>query len=157
MKVRRGTGALCLNFVEGGGCHATGGKCLLGPNSASAKNRDGGCELHGTFDVWLTHKNDLLITDMGFPSEEPKQCFALGVHLTLARKIAASKMRQLRTSVITSEHRCFKCHERYWVSEHRRLTGLLEIGIGYLCPDCIGESKSVDVEERLGVLRYWCG
>jgi len=148
---------LCLNFVEGDGCYATGGKCLLGLNGASAKNRDGGCELHGKFDVWLTHKNDLLITDTGFPSDEPKQCFALGVHLTLARQIAANKMRQLRTSVITTERRCFKCQERYWVSEHRRPAGLLEIGIGYLCPDCIGESKSVDVEQRLGVLQYWCG
>jgi len=129
----------------------------LGLNGALAKNHDGVCELHGRFDVWLTHKNDILITDMGFPSEEPKQCLALGVHLTLAKKIAENKMRKLRTSVITSERRCFKCQKRYWLSEHRRPAGLLEVGIGYLCPDCIGENQSVDVEERLGVLRYWCG
>ena len=148
---------MCLNFVKGGSCYATGGQCLLGLNGALAKNHDGECELQGMFDVWLTHKNDILLTDMGFPSEEPKQCLAFGVQLTLAKKIAENKIRQLRTSIITSEHRCFKCQKRYWVSEHRRPAGLLEIGIGYLCPDCIGESKSVDVEERLGVLRYWCG
>jgi hypothetical protein len=147
---------LCRNFVEGGGCYATGEKCLLGLSGASARNKDGACELHGNFDVWLTEKNELLITDLGFPSEEPKQCLALGVNETLAREIAANKAHQLQTSMLTSERRCSKCQRSYWVSEHSRSTGLLEIGAGYFCPDCI-DKESASVEGKVGVQRYWCG
>jgi len=146
---------LCLNFVEGGGCHVTGGKCVLGLRGASAENRDGDCKLHGMFDVWVTQENQLLITDMGFPSEEPKQCLALGVDEKLARKIASNKVSELRTSILTTERICSICEKHYWISEHPPQSGLLEIGKGYLCPHCARESKSV--KERLGVLRYWCG
>jgi DNA-directed RNA polymerase subunit RPC12/RpoP len=146
---------LCLNFVEGGDCHLTGGKCLLGLSGASAANRNGDCEFHGIFDVWVTQKNQLLITDMGFPSEEPKQCLALGINETLARKIASDKVDKLGTCILTTERRCLKCRRQFWITQHTSKFGLLETGKGYFCPDCISEGRSI--EERLGVLRYWCG
>lgn len=148
---------MCLNFVQGGGCYATGGRCLLGLQGASAKNHDGGCELHGKFDVWLNQQNGLLITDLGFPSEEPKQCLALGINENLARKIAEDRARQLGSSVVTTERRCFKCEKNYWISEHADLSGFQEIGRGCLCPRCINAKGDQGLEEKLGVLRYWCG
>jgi hypothetical protein len=147
---------VCLNFVEGGGCYATGGRCLLGPSGASARNKDAICDLHGNFDVWLTEADDLLITDLGFPSEEPKQCLALGVNEALAREVAAKKAHELGTSIHTSEHRCSRCQKSYWVSEHTRSSGLLETSSTYFCPDCI-RNKSISVESKLGVQQYWCG
>jgi hypothetical protein len=146
---------LCLNFVEGGECHLTGGKCLLGLSGASAENRNSGCEFHGNFDVWVTGKNQILITDLGFPSEEPKQCLALGINETIARKIASDKVDKLRTSILTTERRCLKCRRKFWITQHTSNAGLLDTGKNYLCPDCIGEVRSI--EDRLGVLCYWCG
>jgi len=128
----------------------------LGLSGASARNKDGMCVLHGSFDVWLTEKNSLLITDLGFPSDDPKKCLALGVNEALAREIAKKEALQLKTSILTSERRCSNCQRSYWVSEHDRSPGLFEIGAGNLCRDCINR-KSVEVEERHGVQRYWCG
>ncbi len=147
---------MCLNFVQGGGCNATGGKCLLGLRGASARNEDGECEFQGRFDVWVTQTNELLITDMGFPSEEPKQCLAFGINETLARKIAEDRVQDFQTSVATTERRCLKCEKLYWVSEHEPVSGLREVGQGYLCAHCMFEGNG-DVKRRLGVLRYWCG
>ena len=99
----------------------------------------------------------MLITDMGFPSEEPKQCLALGVNENLARRIAAERAQKFGTSVLTSQRKCFKCGRRYWVSEHNHASGLQEIGQGYLCPDCMQKDTRKDFEKELGALRYWCG
>ena len=85
---------MCMNFVEGGMCHITGEKCLLGPRGVTAKNSGGECEMHGRFDVWLTEENNLFISDMGTPAEEPKRCFALGVNVRLALDIATAKAKQ---------------------------------------------------------------
>lgn len=148
---------LCLNFVQGGGCYATGGKCLLGVRGVSARNQDGECELHGRFDVWVTETNELFITDMGFPSEEPKQCLALAVNETLARKIAEEVAKRLQTSVKTTERRCMMCQNLYWTSGHEPAPGLCDVGQGYLCPSCILENSNVEAKKQLGVLQYWCG
>lgn len=148
---------MCLNYVQGGGCYATGERCLLGLSGASARNYDGECELHGKFDVWVTQENDLLVTDLGFPSEEPKQCLALGVNESLARRIAVGKAKQFGRSVLTSERRCVKCGRRYWVIDHKPASGLLRVGQGYFCPSCIPENSVEALEKELGVLRYWCG
>jgi hypothetical protein len=142
---------VCLNFVEGGRCYATGTECLLGMNGASAKNRDAVCVLHGEFDVWLTEKNQLLVTDLGFPSEEPKQCLALGVNEALARKIASEKANELMSSILTTERTCLKCGRQYWISGHK----LTASGKSRLCPNCISDTKSL--AERQNVLGYWCG
>ncbi len=148
---------MCLNFVQGGECYATGGKCLLSSRGASVSNCDGECELHGKFDVWVTEENDLLITDMGFPSEEPRQCLALGVNENLASRIATEKAQKFGSAVLTSQRRCFKCGRRYWVSEHKYVSGLQKIGHGYFCPACSRGDPAKDFEKELGALRYWCG
>jgi hypothetical protein len=149
--------SLCLNFVEGGGCHLIDRKCLLGERGATAKNPDGECEFHGKFDVWLTEHNDLFITDMGFPSDEPKQCLALGVHESLARTIALEKSKKLVSRVMTSERRCIRCEAFYWISQHKRTLGLLEVGRNNFCPECIDSVTDQERERRLGAQRYWCG
>ena len=91
--------SLCLNFVLGGNCHATGGKCTLGATGASVKNETLECELHGKYDVWVLQDDKLLVTDLGFPSEEPKQCLALGINQRLAARIAG---REISTTWNTS-------------------------------------------------------
>lgn len=149
--------SLCLNFVEGGECHLIDGKCLLGDRGATAKNSDGECEFHGKFDVWLTEHNYLLITDMGFPSDEPKQCLALGVKESLARTIAMEKSKKLVTKVMTSERRCSRCEALYWTSQHKRSSGLVETGYNNFCPECINLVTDQERERKLGAQRYWCG
>lgn len=148
---------MCLNFVEGGGCHVLDGKCLLAERGATVRNSDGECELHGRFDVWLTEHNDLLITDMGFPSDEPKQCLALGVNESLARSIAMDKSKKLVTRVVTSERRCIRCGAFYWISQHKVSSGLAETGHSNFCPECIDRVTDQERERRLGAQRYWCG
>jgi DNA-directed RNA polymerase subunit RPC12/RpoP len=148
---------LCMNFIERGFCHVTGEKCFLGLRGATAKNVDGECELHGRFDVWLTQRNDLLITDMGFPAEEPKQCFALGINEHLARSIASERAKQMKTSVLTTQRRCIKCGTQYWMTQYRDSLGLLETGRANFCPNCRASEIDEEMERRLGAQRYWCG
>ena len=148
---------MCMNFIEGGFCHVTGEKCSLGLRGASAKNADGECELHGSFDVWLTQRNDLLITDMGFPAEEPKQCLALGINESLARGIASEKAKRLGGAVLTSQRRCIRCGTQYWMTQYRDSRGVLETGHANFCPNCRAFGTDEEMERRLGAQRYWCG
>jgi len=129
----------------------------LGGRGADAKNADRECEFHGEFDVWLTEQNDLLITDMGFPSDEPKRCLALGVRENIARTIAMGESKKLGSKVMTSKRRCIRCGTLYWTSHHNRSSGLLETGLNNFCPECTSHLTDLDRERRLGVERYWCG
>jgi hypothetical protein len=142
---------VCFNFVEGGRCYATGTECLLGTRGVSANNRDAVCALHGRFDVWLTEKDQLLVTDLGFPAEEPKQCLALSVNEALARKIACDKASELGSSILTTERTCLKCGSQYWISGHK----LPATGKSRLCPNCIANVTAL--QEKPNVLDSWCG
>lgn len=146
-----------MNFVRGGNCYATGAKCLLGAKGASVKNNAGECELHGKFDVWVMQDDRLIVSDLGFPSDEPKQSLALGINNKLATQIAQEKSRQLGTSVLTTQRGCFGCSTRFWMSEHEALSGAAETGKGYLCPACIGLETEGSMAKKLGILGYWCG
>jgi hypothetical protein len=148
---------MCLNFVQGGRCHVIGGECLLGVRGDSARNIDGECELHGKFDIWVTHENDILITDVGIPSAEPKQCLALGINQVVAERIAKQKAQELGTNIFTTRRRCFRCARPFWISDHAELHGLAVVGQSYFCPLCIRDKIDQDMERRLGALRYWCG
>ena len=148
---------MCMNFVQGGRCYATRGRCLLGSRGSFASNTDRECELHGKFDVWAMQDNTLLISDMGFPSGEPKQCLALGVSQDLAKGIAEEHSRQFRTDVVTTQRRCFQCAKLFWISEHCDSSNLASIERGYLCPLCIRQEVSNFTSTKLGLLRYWCG
>jgi hypothetical protein len=147
---------MCLNYVQGGKCYATHQDCLLGQNGASAPNDSGTCSLHGKFDVWITHDNRALISDLGFPSEEPKQCLALGVTEQLAVEIAQKSAQELATRILTTERRCLGCGKPYWYTEHEN-SKVVGIGRGYLCPDCIAHETEQGFATRLGNLGYWCG
>lgn len=147
---------MCLNFVQDGRCHATGAKCILGSRGATVSNEAGECELHGRFDVWVTERDELLMTDMGFPAEEPKQCLAMGINQNLAQKIVEDFAKQRKFTTKTAQHRCLKCQQLYWISEHESSSGLRKTGKGYFCPTCIREGDE-DLEKRLGMLRHWCG
>jgi len=148
---------LCLNFVEGGMCYATGGICILGTKGALAKNDDGACELHGKFDVWVMQDDRLLVSDLGFPSDEPKQCLALGINRNLATHIANEKSKRFGTTVISTQRKCLSCGGSYWMSEHDSSAGNVERGRGYFCPACIGQQTEQSLAKRLGILGYWCG
>ena len=149
---------MCLNFVKrNGSCCATGDKCLLGEKGTSARNEDNDCPLHGRFDVWVMQDNRILITDLGFPSDEPKQCMALGISEELSKKIALERSRQLGTTVLTTERKCIGCGQPYWYSKHQTKAGQAEIGKGNFCLDCIAHQNEVLLTGKLGDLRYWCG
>jgi len=147
---------LCLNFIEDGKCHVNGRRCLLGPRGAAAKNEDRGCELHGGFDVWGARGN-LLVTDLGFPPDEPVQSFALGVNETVAMQIASAKSREMGIPLTTSKRKCMQCGNMYWVSEHVRTAGLTRRGYVTFCPSCLGRADHAEVESKLGENRHWCG
>ena len=148
---------MCLNFVQGGDCYATGAKCLLGLEGASAKNPDRGCVLHGIYDVWIMQDNGLLISDLGFPSEEPKQCLALGINEKLAKQIAAERSRKLGTTVLTTERKCLGCGRPFWYSDHENSPRRVETGRGFFCSDCLSHETEQTMTRKLGNLGYWCG
>lgn len=148
---------MCLNFVRNGSCYATADKCLLGEKGELARNQDRECPLHGEFDVWLLQDDRVLISDMGFPSEEPKQCLALGINEELATQIAQNKSRKLGTSMLTSERKCLRCGRSYWYSRHEASAAHAQIGKGYFCPGCISGESEQALSTKLGRLGYWCG
>jgi ferredoxin len=148
--------ALCLNFIENGTCHVNGRKCILGARGAIARNEDYECELHGGFDVWVTDHN-LLVTDLGFPAEEPIQSLALRVNEEAAMAIALVKSDELTLPLTTSKRKCIRCGELYWMSSHVRSPGLIQNGCARVCPKCLGDVEGLEMERRLGEQRYWCG
>ena len=148
---------LCLNYVQGGTCYATGGKCILGAEGALVKNNALACELQGKFDVWVMQDDRLLVSDLGIPSDEPKQCLALGINQKLATQIANEKSKRFGTSVVTTQRKCFCCGVPYWMSEHDSSAGNAETGRGYFCPSCIDRQTEESVAKKLGILGYWCG
>ena len=148
---------MCLNFVQGGRCSVNGSSCLLGPNGASARNEEGLCELHGRFDVWLTQENNLLISDLGFPSDDPKQCLALGINRNIAEEIAQRKVSELGTKILTTKHECIRCSKPFWTSEHDQASPLAKSGQSYLCSECINKKNDEGIVKKMGVLQYWCG
>jgi hypothetical protein len=146
-----------LNFVQGGNCYATGGKCIFGVKGASVRNDTLACELHGKFDVWIMQDDRLLVSDLGIPSDEPKQCLALGINRKLATQIANEKSKRFGTSIVTTQRKCLCCGLLYWMSEHDSCAGNAETGRGYFCPSCIDRQTEGSVTEKLGILGYWCG
>lgn len=148
---------LCLNFVEGGNCYATGGRCSLGSRGALAKNDALECDLQGKFDVWVMQGNRLLVTDLGFPSDDPKQCLALGINERLATQIAGEKARQSGCTVLTTQRKCLRCDTKFWMSEHVSLSYAAQTAKAYFCPTCIRQETEESVARKLGVLGYWCG
>ena len=148
---------LCLNFIENGKCHLNGGPCILGAHGAVAKNENRECTFQGTFDVWVTDRG-LLVTDLGFPPEEPvTQSIAVGVSETVAMSMAAAKSKEKRIPLVTSERRCIRCGASYWMSQHTRTTGLTQNGYANFCPTCFPRVDRSEVESRLGEQRHWCG
>lgn len=148
---------MCLNFVQGAICYATGGKCLLEARGASVTNQTMECKLHGRFDVWVMQDDRLLVTDLGFPSDEPKQCLALGINEELATKIAGEKARQGGRAVQTTKRKCLRCQTEFWTSGHLGLSYAAQIAKGYFCPSCIQQETEDSVVRKLGELGYWCG
>jgi hypothetical protein len=115
------------------------------------------CELHGKYDIWVMQDGKVLVTDLGFPSDEPKQCLALGVSQELATGIADEKSQQLGTAVITTQRRCLRCRALFWISEHGASSSALQTAKGYFCPTCARQETQESVTKELGILGCWCG
>jgi hypothetical protein len=152
-----GFAALCMNYVEGGRCHLLAKACLLGAKGASAKNQDGECPIHGQIDVWVMQNDDLLISDIGSPSEEPKQSVALGINQPLAESIAHSRSAQTGAKVLTTQRRCLACANLFWMSEHSRREAMAQEGVGNICPTCTEKRSGAPLPGHLDRLRHWCG
>lgn len=148
---------LCLNFVQGGICYATREKCLLGARGASIRNDTLECGLHGRFDVWAMQDDRILVSDLGIPSDEPKQCLALGISQTLAIQIGRKKADDLGTTVHTTERKCRCCGTPFWMSEHDSSSRTARTGRAYFCPGCISQETEASMARELGILGYWCG
>jgi hypothetical protein len=146
-----------MNYIEGGGCHVTGKSCILGVGGRSANNKDSGCPLHGQFDVWILQNDDLLVSDIGFPSEEPKQCLALGITKALADQIARRKSIQVGTRVLTTQRTCLVCTKPFWMIEHATYSVMAQEGRSKLCPDCVEKRVDIPIQNMLESLRHWCG
>lgn len=99
----------------------------------------------------------LLVSDLGFPSEEPKQCLALGINEQLARQIVGVSLRQIGITFLTTERKCLGCEKKFWYSGHELSTKQAQIGRGYICPNCISHETEDDLARKLGNLGYWCG
>ena len=136
---------MCMNYIEGGMCHVTGWECLLG--TSYEPNRD--CVLQGNFDVWITHDDRILISDMGSPSPEPKRSVALGVEKGLAGQIAVLAARKVLGQITTTQQKCRRCKSVYWITEHE--SAAPKLGRRYFCPMCIEGIGEIDVPD------YWCG
>lgn len=147
---------MCLNFIEDGRCHVNGRRCILGTHGATARNEDHECELHGGFDVWVAQGN-LLVTDLGFPPEEPVLSVVLGVNEAVAMQVASEKSKQMGIPLVTSKRKCIQCGDFYWVSQHVRTLGLTQRGYVTFCPSCLGGLNPGDVESKLRENRHWCG
>jgi ribosomal protein S27AE len=132
-----------MNFVEGGTCHVTGKECLLGTIEVAKR-----CELQGGFDVWVTQDDEILLSDIGPPSPEPKRSIALGVQKQLANVIAQRAACTIGSPVITTQKECRECGKKYWLSDHESSREERRIGRRYFCPNCIGTVSSPS---------YWCG
>jgi len=122
-----------------------------------AKNDAMTCELQGEFDVWVMQDDRLLLSDLGIPSDEPKQSLALGINQKLATKIANEKSQSFRTSVVTTQRKCLCCGVSYWMSEHACSAGNAEVGRAYFCPSCISQQTEESIVKKLGILGLWCG
>lgn len=142
---------MCMNFVEGGICHATRQKCILGPVHQPNQL----CHLQGCFDVWITQDDNILLSDMGPPSPEPKRSMALGVEKELAISIAQAAAREMACRIFTSKQICHQCGRSYWISEHES-EGTPRLGRRHFCPKCI-----LTVDQKTSAtkaeLNYWCG
>lgn len=130
-------------------------RCLLGQRGKTAKNAERECELHGNFDVWIMEDGRVFVTDLGFPSEEPKQCLALAINGEVALRLAREKSKQTRSPLQTSQRRCFSCGRSFWVSEHDDTVG--GTGKSYFCPTCITGENEESMAKKLGIQQYWCG
>jgi len=133
-----------------------GRNCILGAYGATARNDDRECELHGGFDVWVAQGN-LLVTDLGFPPDEPVQSIALGVNEIVAMEVASEKSKQMGIPLTTSKRKCIQCGSSYWVSQHLRVSGLARRGYVIFCPSCLDHVNHPDEESKLGQNRHWCG
>jgi hypothetical protein len=142
---------LCMNYIEGGTCHVTGRECLLG--SSYDVNRE--CAIRGTFDVWVTCHDEVLISDIGSPSPEPKRSVALGVDKRVADEIAIFTARKNSLEIITSQQRCRQCGRRYWLTEHESST-VTRLGRRSFCSKCIERFDRSSVG-KFDVPDYWCG
>jgi hypothetical protein len=148
---------MCLNYVQGGKCYATGQECLLGVKGASVRNDTLECRLHGKFDVWVMQDGKILVSDLGIPSDEPKECVALGINPTLAVEIGRRRAKHLGTLVQTTERKCHRCGSLFWMSEHDSSSGAAKTGRGYFCPKCIPQETEATMARELGILGHWCG
>ena len=142
---------MCMNYIEGGMCHVTGGECLLG--TSYELNHE--CGIRGNFDVWITCDDKILISDIGSPSPEPKRSVALGVERRVADEIATVTARKNSGEIVTTEQRCRHCGKTYWITEHESST-ITRLGRRCFCPKCIEKIDRCGVGE-FDIPDYWCG
>ena len=159
---------MCLNYVQGGSCLIDARPCLLGSQGNEAKNRDRECPRHGPFDVWRTREGLILISDLGSPYEDVKDCYGLGISLREATRVAQEHALRLSTKIITTQRRCGKCGAYFWPRGHLTEGSTLGRAAGYFCASCLNLASEAELEEcweriastqdRTQVdLSEWCG
>ena len=135
----------------------TGEGCVFGESGSSVSNHDEKGHLHGAFDVWVTQQDELLISDIGWSFDEPKQNLALGINRLLAEEIAHQRSSQTGMKILNTQRRCLACENPFWISEHGNLGGLTDKRRTNLCPSCIGKGDDRSLQKKLDSSGYWCG
>jgi len=141
--------SLCLNYVQGGFCLIDGGLCLLGSRGNKARNQDHECPRHGSFDVWRTREDLILISDLEGPHESVKDCYGLRISLQEAARVGQKCARSPATKIMTTQRKCCRCGEAFWPRADLVVEGAPSRVGGYFCPSCVKRATQVGLQE------YW--
>ncbi len=125
-------------------------ECLLG----FSHELDRDCAIQGSFDVWVTWEDKILISDIGSPSPEPKRSIALGVDKRVADEVAEFIARKDSLKIVTTQQTCTLCGKLYWLTEHE--ASVARLGRRRFCPACILKAEGSG-GGTFDVPDYWCG
>jgi len=140
---------LCLNYVEGGFCLLDGSPCLLGTRGSEARNEERACPRQGSFDVWRTKEDLILISDLEGPYEGVKDCYGLGISVEEAAKVAQRQAQSAHTRIVTTQRKCAKCGERFWPRGKFAERSPPGRAAGYFCASCLGTASQAELDQ------YW--
>ena len=113
------------------------------------RNERNECATHGPFNVWSTQESSILISDLGIPYDRVKDCYALGVSLEEATKIARALSQNSQGRVITTERTCRKCGVRFWPRANRLGSDVRGTVRDHFCDSC------AQFGSRTGLKEYW--
>jgi hypothetical protein len=123
--------------------------CVLGSRGDKARNQDRECVRHGTFDVWRTSEGRVLISDLGGPYDNVKDCYALGISLEEATRIARTQAQFSHAKIVTTERKCTRCGTRFWPRARLLDSKMRGRAANYFCESCLELTPAAELS------KYW--